>query len=150
MKIKTAHFGEIEYDMGKKLYFGNGLPGLEEDTEFALLSQADSEPIYWMQSLIRPKISLPVLNPFLVCPTYSFDIADSDIDKLQIADVQDVCILNVLVIPNGHPEAMTINLTAPIILNMKNRQGRQILLDDKNYGTRMLVSDLITKAKAVE
>jgi flagellar assembly factor FliW len=148
MKIKTAHFGEIEYNMEKKVCFEGGLPGLEDDTEFALLSHPDSEPICWMQSLKRTPVSLPVLNPFLICPTYSFDIADSDIEKLEITDVKDVCILNVLVIPRGDPNAMTINMSAPIIINMRNRQGRQIFLNDKNYTTRMLVSDLMDQAKA--
>lgn len=146
MRVRTAHFGEIEFDMAKKICFENGLPGLEEDTEFALLSQEDSEPICWLQSLIHTGIALPVLNPFVICPTYEFDITDSDIDKLQILDVKDVCILNVLVIPCGDPDAMTINLSAPIIINMKNRQGRQIFLNDKCYTTRMRVVDLLAEA----
>lgn len=150
MKIQTAHFGEIEYDTEKRIFFAEGLPGLEEDTEFALLSQEESEPICWMQSLIRPQICLPVLNPFLVCPTYTFEIPDSEAESLRIAEPRDVCILNVLVIPRENPEAMTINLSAPIVFNMKNRQGRQIFLNDKKYSTRIPVGDLIAKAKAVE
>lgn len=146
VRIQTAHFGEIEFDMGKKFYFECGLPGLEEDTEFALLSQDKSEPVCWLQSLIHPEVALPVMNPFVVCPTYAFDIVDSDIDKLQIIDVKDVCVLNVLVIPKGDPRSMRINLSAPIIINMKNRQGRQIFLNDKCYSTKMQVSDLIAEA----
>lgn len=150
MKIQTAHFGEIEYDAEKRIFFAEGLPGLEEDTEFALLSQEESEPICWMQSLIRPQICLPVLNPFLVCPAYTFEIPDSEAEDLRIGEPKDVCILNVLVIPRENPEAMTINLSAPIIFNMKNRQGRQIFLNDKTYSTRTSVGDLIAAAKAVE
>jgi len=146
MRIITAHFGEIEFDMTKKIKFENGLPGLEEDTEFALLTQEDTQPICWLQSLIRSSIALPVLNPFLICPTYEFDITDSDIDRLQILDVKDVCILNVLVIPRENPDAMTINLSAPLIINMRNREGRQIFLNDKCYTTRMRVADLIAEA----
>ena len=150
MKIKTAHFVEVEFDEKKKICFQDGLPGLEEDTQFALLSHEDSEPICWMQSLIRPQIALPVLNPFLICPTYSFDISDSDVERLKIEDAKDVCILNVLVIPHGDPDGMTINLSAPLIINMKNRQGRQIFVNDKCYSTRMLVSDLVAKLTAVK
>lgn len=145
MKIQTAHFGEIEYDDKKIVSFEKGLPGLEEDTQFALLTHENSAPICWMQSLNRPQVALPVLNPFLICPTYEFCIADSDISELGIGDVQDVCILNVLVIPRGNSEQMTINLAAPVIINMKNCQGRQIFLEDKKYGTRMLVSEMIAQ-----
>lgn len=146
MKIQTAHFGDIEFDMTKKIQFDNGLPGLEEDTEFALLSREDNLPICWLQSLVRPRISLPVLNPFEICPTYEFDITDSDTDKLQILDIKDVCILNVLVIPHDHPGEMTINMSAPIIINMKNRRARQIFLNEKCYSTKMRVADLIKDA----
>ena len=150
MKISTAHFGDVEYDGEKKIFFEKGLPGLEEDTEFALLSQQGSDPICWMQSLIHPQVCLPVLNPFLVCPTYTFDISDTDTEELQITEAKDVCILSVLVIPRENPGAMTINLAAPVIFNMKNRRGRQIFLNDKNYTTRTPIQDLIAKAKVVE
>jgi len=150
MIIRTAHFGDVEYDREKRILFEKGLPGLEKDTEFALLSQPDNDPICWMQSLIHPQICLPVLNPFLVCPTYTFDISDTDTEELQITEQKDVCILSVLVIPRGNPGAMTINLAAPVIFNIKTRKGRQIFLNDKNYTTRTPVGDLIAKAKAVE
>ncbi len=142
MKLKTAHFGEVEYDESKKFCFPDGLPGLPEDTEFALLSHEQSEPVCWLQSMIRPEIALPVLNPFLVCPTYSFDITDSDVELLKIEDIQDVFVINVMVIPQD-PNAMTINLAAPIIVNTKNHLGRQIFLNDKAYKVKTKVSDLL-------
>jgi flagellar assembly factor FliW len=44
MKIATAHFGEVEIDENKILIFEKGLPGLEEDKRFALLSNEDCRP----------------------------------------------------------------------------------------------------------
>lgn len=148
MKIQTAHFGEIDYNMEQAFHFENGLPGLEEDTGFALLASDDTQPVFWLQSLVHPQISLPVVNPLLLCPTYSFEIPDADTKILNLKDVRDVCILSVLVIPAKQPDAMTINLAAPVILNMKNRQGRQILLDDRNYSTKTPVSELLKELEA--
>lgn len=148
MKIQTAHFGEIEYDAAQAFHFQSGLPGLEEDTEFALLASDETQPIFWLQSLTRAQVSLPVVNPLLLCPTYSFDIPDADTEALELRDVQDVCILSVLVIPPENADAMTVNLAAPVILNMKNHQGRQILLNDKNYSTKTPVSDLLETLEA--
>lgn len=149
MLLKTAHFGVVEYDESKKFIFPDGLPGLPEDTEFALLSHEQSEPIVWLQSMISPEIALPVLNPFLVCPTYSFDITDSDVELLKIDDIQDVFIINVVVIPQD-PNAMTINLAAPIIVNTKNNHGRQIFLNDKAYHVRTRISDLLDEMNSGE
>ena len=55
MKIPTAHFGEVEIDEKKILYFEKGLPGLEDDKRFALLSNEDSRPVSWLQSLDHPR-----------------------------------------------------------------------------------------------
>lgn len=149
MLLNTAHFGAVEFDESKKFLFANGLPGLPEDTEFALLSHEQSEPVCWLQSMVHPEVALPVLNPFLLCPTYSFDITDSDVDELHITDIKDVFVINVLVIPKD-PNEMTINLAAPIIVNTQNHQGRQIFLNDKAYRIKMRVSDLLDSAVSGE
>ena len=57
MKIQTAHFGEVEIDDNKVLFFDNGLPGLEDNKRFALLSNEESKPINWFQSLDHREIS---------------------------------------------------------------------------------------------
>ena len=145
MKIPTAHFGEVEIDESKILVFDKGLPGLDEDKRFALLSNEDSRPVSWLQSLDHLEISLPVMDPFLVCPDYSFDIAQADVDALSISDIKDVYVLSILVIPNN-VNAMTINLSAPIIINVRNSKACQIILDDRKYRVRVPVADLLAKS----
>lgn len=144
MKIATAHFGEVEIDENKILIFEKGLPGLEEDKRFALLSNEDSRPISWLQSLDHKEISLPVMDPFLVCPDYSFDISQSDVEALGIDDIKDVYVLSILVIP-GNINAMTINLSAPVIINVRNSKACQIILDDRRYRVRVPVAELLAK-----
>lgn len=145
MKIPTAHFGEVEIDDNKILVFEKGLPGLEEDIKYALLSNEDSRPISWLQSLDHSEISLPVMDPFLICPDYSFDISQNDVETLSIEDIKDVYVLSVLVIPKNK-NAMTINLSAPIIINVRNSKGKQIILDDRKYRVRVPVSELLAKS----
>lgn len=144
MEIQTAHFDVVEIDEKKILTFENGLPGLEENKRFALISNEASKPICWLQSLDHQEISLPVMDPFIICPAYSFDIAEEDITALDIEDIKDVFVLNVLVIPQS-AHAATINLSAPIIINIRNSRARQIVLDDKRYGVRVSISELLTK-----
>jgi flagellar assembly factor FliW len=143
MKIPTAHFGDVEIDENKILVFEKGLPGLEEDLRYALLSNEDSRPVSWLQSLDHREISLPVMDPFLICPDYSFDISQDDVDILSISDIKDVYVLNILVIPKN-VNAMTINLSAPIIINVRNSKATQIILDDRKYRVRVPVADLLT------
>ncbi len=145
MLIPTAHFGEVEIDEKKILTFEKGLPGLEEDKRYVLLSNEDSRPVSWLQSLDNREISLPVMDPFLVCPDYSFDISQNDVEALSIEEIKDVYVLSILVIPKN-VNAMTINLSAPIIINVRNSKGCQIVLDDRKYRVRVPVSELLKKA----
>lgn len=142
MIIPTAHFGEVEIDEAKILTFEDGLPGLEEDTRFAILSNEESQPISWLQSLDHPEIALPVIDPFLLCPDYAFDVSDEDIEKLELKDIHDAFVLSVLVIPKNVRD-MTINLSAPVVINVRNGKGRQIILDDKKYKVRVPVAQLL-------
>lgn len=144
MKIQTVHFGEVEIDAQNILTFEKGLPGLEEDKRYALLSNKDSHPISWLQSLDRREISLPVIDPFVVCPDYSFEIAQENVEELGIEQIEDVYVLAILVIPSNVND-MTINLTAPVIINVRNKRGCQIILDDKKYRVQFPISELIEK-----
>lgn len=142
MKIQTAHFGEVEIEDENILRFEKGLPGLETDRRFALLSNEDSRPISWLQSLDHAEISLPVVDPFSFCPDYSFDVSAEDVEKLAIEQIKDVYVLTVLVIPRS-ASAMTVNLSAPIIINTRNKKGCQIILDDRKYRVRVPVAELL-------
>jgi flagellar assembly factor FliW len=39
-------------------------------------------------------------------------------------------------IPKGNPEAMTLNLAGPIVVNAQNRVAKQIVLTDESFGIR--------------
>lgn len=144
MDIQTAHFGVVEIDEKKIINFESGLPGLENNKRFVLLASEESKPICWLQSLDHTEISLPVVDPFKICSDYSFDISQEDISALEIEQIKDIYVLNVLRIPKTL-ESMTINLLAPIIINVRNSKARQIILDDKKYGVRVPVIELLRK-----
>ncbi len=145
MEIQTSHFGIVDIDEKKILTFERGLPGLEQNKRFALIASEDSKPVCWLQSLDQREISLPLLDPFLICPDYAFDIPEEDVNALDIAEIKDVYVLNVLVIPKHDGGDMTINLAAPLIINVRNSKAGQIILDDKRYRIRVPISELLGK-----
>ncbi len=144
MKIQTSHFGEVEIDDSKILLFEKGLPGLQDDKRFALLSIEDSKPINWLQSLDHREISLPVIDPFIINPEYSFEISKDDVSALGIKKIKDVYVLCILVIPRNL-KIMTVNLAAPIIVNVRNSKGCQIILDDRKYSVRTPINEILGK-----
>ncbi|MPM97960.1 Flagellar assembly factor FliW [bioreactor metagenome] len=145
MKLETAHFGVVEIDENSILHFDDGLPGLEADQRYALLTNEQSKPVSWLQSVDHKEIALPVVDPFLPCPGYDFEISPGDVERLEAGQAQDLFVLNVLVIPEDI-NGMTVNLSAPIVVNARNKKGRQIILDGRQYRVRMPVSELLGRS----
>ena len=144
MKLSCLRFGEIEIQDEEILTFAKGIPGLEDSKRFAIIHPEETHPIMWLQSIDEPNISLPVIDPFFLYPDYNFDISEDDLSDLEIEQESDVYVINVLVIPQD-VEKMTINLIAPIIINVKRNAGKQIFIDYHKYSVRQPVYEAFMK-----
>jgi flagellar assembly factor FliW len=143
MEINTLRFGQLTVDDKKLLRFKNGLPGLEDCREFAILQFEESNPLHWLQSTHRPEICLPIVSSFAICPAYNFDVSDEDVDELALNGPEDVYVVSVLLIPAEEAEQMTANLAAPIIINHRNGAAKQIIINSGEYNVRFPVFQTI-------
>ena len=138
MQIQTVRFGPVEVDESKLITFGDGIPGLEEYKEYALLQFEESYPIIWLQSIEEGGVCLPVLDTYAVLAGYVFDIDDEDVKELGLKGAEELHVVNVLVIPDDI-RGMTANLAAPIIINTATGKAKQILLASSDYNVRVPV-----------
>ena len=145
MQIDTLRFGQVEIDEAKLISFEDGIPGLEEYREYALLQFEESYPIIWLQSITEGGVCLPVLDTYAVLSGYVFDIDDEDVKTLQINGPEDLHVVSVLVIPDEIAR-MTVNLAAPIIINTATGKAKQILLSGSDYNVRAPVFQDICNA----
>ncbi len=145
MKVKTK-LGEIEVPKDKVITFKEGLPGLENLKKFVIVSNG-SDPIMWLVSIEDENIALPVINPWLVRVDYVVDIPRDVMEDLEISDMEDVQVWAVLVIPREKPEDMTINLLAPIVINVKKGLGKQVIMEGSGYEIRHLVREELERSK---
>jgi len=135
MQIDTLRFGTVEIDESKLITFNEGIPGLEEYQEYALLQFEESYPIIWLQSVDEGGICLPVLDTYAVLTGYVFDIADEDVKELELQGPEELHVVSVLVIPE-EIQGMTANLAAPIIINTVSGKAKQIMLTGSDYNVR--------------
>jgi len=149
MQIDTLRFGPVEVDESKFIVFDEGIPGLEEYVEYALLQFEESYPIIWLQSVDEKAICLPVLDTFAVLEGYVFDIDDSDVKSLELNAPEELHVVNVLVIPEN-VQGMTANLAAPVLINTVTGKARQIVLGGSEYNVRVPVFQDICKVVAGE
>jgi flagellar assembly factor FliW len=138
MLIDTLRFGEVEISEEKIILFNEGLPGLEESRRFALLRFEESNPISWLQDVENSAVCLPVLDSFMAFPSYAFDLNDGDVKELDLQSAEDLHIISVLVIPDDI-ERMTVNLAAPVVINIRANTAKQIILSGGEYNVRFPV-----------
>ena len=134
-KVDTLRFGTIEIEEDKIAHFAHGIPAFEEEKEFVIIP-CDSGPYLFMQSLSTPDLAFLITMPFMFFPDYEFELDDAVQKELGIKDQEDMLIYAIITIPQGKIEDMTANLTAPVVLNKKNMQAKQVVLEKGGYTTK--------------
>ena len=135
-KVSTSRFGEIEVDEKKIVHFKDGIPAFEDEHEFIVLPYEEESPYYFMQSLRSPDLAFLLTIPFLFFPEYSFEIDEESIKELDITNQDQVFYYTMVTIPNGSIRYMTANLVAPVVINSRNMQAKQVVLEKSNYTTK--------------
>jgi flagellar assembly factor FliW len=136
--VRTTRYGEMETVRVSEevvLSFPEGMPGFERHHRYALLQDARLAPFFWLQSLHDPLVGFLVIPPGLLVRDYEFDIADPDVELLELSDPSQARVLTILVVPED-VRAMTANLQAPIIVNPQKRLARQVILTDERFPLR--------------
>lgn len=133
-KINTTRFGEIEIDEDKIIKFVESLPGLPKSQNFVLLPHKEESPFMWFQSTELPELAFVVMNPFVCVESFNPQIAVDDLSILGFKKYpdSDAMVLGLVSIPED-PKEMTINLIAPILLNLQTKAAKQIVLENEDY-----------------
>lgn len=144
MKIQTSRFGEVDIDDGDVIDFDLGPLGFEDKHQWVLI---ENGLLGWLQSAEDPGLAFVVGNPFDFYSDYEFVVGDKDLEPLQIDSEKDVSVLSIISVP-PKVENMTINLLAPIVINVRDRRAKQVILNNNKYSVRHYVySDLIKNVK---
>lgn len=149
MDLETRHFGKIEVDEKGIVNFPEGLPGFEDAKKFILLGGGDDSPFRWLQSVDRPELAFVVVNPFSIKKDYDIDIPDNVLERLEIENTEDMQLYSIVVVPEDVSK-MSMNLKAPVIINVKNKKGAQVVLDTDVYGVRHYILDELRKQEDLE
>jgi flagellar assembly factor FliW len=144
MLIETR-FGTSETDEKKIIRFPLGLPGFEDLHEYIIIEVGNTKPIYWLQSTENQHIALPVIISFAILDDYDINIRENELEGLNAENPNDLLILNVVVIPEDLKK-MTVNLAAPVVINVKQGVGKQIIIDAAEFPLRFPIYEAIQKS----
>lgn len=145
MKINTTRFGEIEVSEDSSFELVSPLLGYENETKFVIIEHKETSNFRWLQSLKSPEIAFVVTAAGFFGIDYTFELPEQIQEELEITSADDILALNIVVIPHENPRASTINLLAPLIFNINNKKGAQVILN----GTKFLVDHPLFEKEAV-
>jgi flagellar assembly factor FliW len=124
MKITTSRFGRIDVQTDHIIRFPGGLLGFEECREWVLLADQQNDALAWLQSVERPTIALALVSPRRFVPDYQIRVARRELTSLHLRDLKRAEVLVILGKTDG---SITLNLKAPLVINLDCRLGRQVI-----------------------
>lgn len=133
--LATARFGEVIYTESDVFEFPWGLPGFSDLRRFLALSLAEQPNFVWLQSIDDPKVALPAADPWQIFPDYEPRMPMYATEALGLKSAEDFTIVCIVVVSKD-AEEMSMNLMAPIVLNLKTRRARQVMLENSSYSVR--------------
>lgn len=133
MKINTSRFGEIEIDDNLVFNFIEPILGYEQLKKYVLIDNSPESPFKWLQSVEDANIAFPVTFPAYFGIDYQFTIPEEKAKKLDLKGSDNLISFNIACIPQGKSQDATVNLVGPILINIENKNGLQLVLTDTKY-----------------
>ena len=132
VNLSTNNFGNLSIEKENIITFEQGLLGFEELKQFAIIDVEECLPFEWLVSVEDPIVAFPILNPTLFFSDYKPSLSKDDLVLLNIKKEKDVEMFCIVTL-DKKPENVTLNLKGPILINMKNKMGKQVVLAEDYY-----------------
>lgn len=115
-----------------EILFEKGIPGFENYRYFNVNIVEGIKRFYHIVSKEDSNIGFISISPFDIKKDYEIDLDDEFIKELDIKDEKDVLVICLITLGKSLKDS-TVNLKAPIIINIKNNRGKQLILQDDKY-----------------
>jgi len=136
-RLTTKYFGELEYNESVVFHFPAGIPGFEDQDRFLFVDQARNRPLVFMQSIKTPDLCFIAVPVFVVDPEYRLEVCPEDLAAIDLPldhaphIGQDVLCLGLVNVSKY--AGPTVNLAAPIVVNLEARKGLQAIRPTGDY-----------------
>lgn len=148
MRIETKHFGEIELEEDKIIFFERGIMGFEELKNYTILYDIEEEgqhTISWLQSTEEPGLAIPIVSPQVIDNNYNPVVEDELLQSLGEINDDNIAIFLTITVPRDIKN-MSVNLKAPFVINSDTKKGIQVIAENPDYQVKFNVYDIIQKA----
>lgn len=118
-----------------KVTLKKGILGFENLREYEILNIENNDTLKELNSTEEDCIGFIVVSPFEVIKEYEVVLSQDIIEKLEVESPNDIILFNIITLGRILEES-TVNLKAPIVINIKNNYGMQVILEEEKYSIR--------------
>ena len=145
MEIHTTRFGTIDVEPADVILFPTGMLGLEDCQHWVLLADAQNQALGWLQSTTHGDVALAVVSPRRFVPDHAVRVARGELAPLALHSPDEA---HVLVVVGKNEQNITLNLKAPLVVNLRRRLGRQVI-DNADHPLQYELCTTHTEARKI-
>lgn len=135
MRVETARFGTLEVNPEVVFTFPMGILGFSRHKKFVVLDHREDSPFKWLQSIEDGDLAFIISDPLYFKPDYHVNARRGELSVIEPEHVEDLVVSVIMTVPED-PRLLSANLMAPLVFNMANRRGMQLVLHDQRYPVR--------------
>jgi len=141
-QIRTTYFGELDYTHETVFHFPFGLPGFEQEHSFLFIQKPHTEPLLFLQSVSNPSLCFILLPILVLDPNYAVSLDADDMAALHLQPGHqpvigdDILCAAIVRTGGGNDSEATANMMAPVVVNLKEQVGMQVIQTDSSYSYR--------------
>ncbi len=139
--VNSRRFGSFAVREDQIIHLVPGLLGFSRLHRYVLIEHQPGSPFLWLQSLDDPELAFVVLDPGHIVPEYRPEPWAEIMKELEAESAEDLKVLVIVTIPPGQPQEMTAYLMGPVVINVKNCRGRQVIVEDPRYSHKHRLLD---------
>ncbi|GEN35041.1 flagellar assembly protein FliW [Aneurinibacillus danicus] len=133
LTLESSLLGTIAYEAGEVYTFADGIPGFPHLHEFIFRKIEDSP--FTVMHAIQEDTCFFLIDPFTRYADYECKLPAFALEQLKIESQEDVLCYTIVVLREPLTDSTT-NLSAPIVLNVRERLGMQLALENEAYSIR--------------
>lgn len=115
--LQTKQFGEYTFDEEIIINFEDGVIGFEDLTKYIIIHH-EEDLFYWLTSVDQPEIVFPLFPVCLLLEEYPKKEGYEAFSIVKLAK---------------EPANISVNLKAPLYINLESKKGYQTILDKEDY-----------------
>jgi flagellar assembly factor FliW len=133
--VASDVLGPLTVARAELLQFPHGVYGFADCRNWVLVPTR-RDGLFWLQSADHAPLAFLLVDPFTHFLGYAVDLSPADLARVGTTEPSEIVVLAVVTVGSRDGAPPTANLQGPVILNMRARQGHQIVLSVEGWGVR--------------